>query len=419
MEDISRPKKSKTKKKLKFFRVLTAVFAVLFIITAGFAVYTAISASENVNKLENQIESLRSEINSVTNDKLLLENQVSQLSSVNNELTLKYEKLNTETATFQATVSDLQTQLTQLNSEKESLKTELDSVSSQLKKAQDSNNSLTSKNKSLNSQITSLNSTITTLKNENKALRDTIAGFGGTVPEEGGSDESDESLTENDTSVSTEPTKIAYLTFDDGVSKYTNDILDILAQYNVKATFFPNWRPGITDHKEKYQRMVEEGHAIGNHTYSHEYKDVYSTLDGFKSEVTKLNDKISELTGYTPTIFRFPGGSNNTVHKSYNTNIIQPAISALADMGMEYYDWNVDSGDAASSKGASKDTIVKNVLSRATMNKAVILMHDTNTKGTTVQALPEIIEGLIEKGYSFGVLTDGSAPVVQYVKPQN
>ncbi|MBO5298450.1 MAG: polysaccharide deacetylase, partial [Clostridia bacterium] len=72
-----------------------------------------------------------------------------------------------------------------------------------------------------------------------------------------------------------------------------------------------------------------------------------------------------------------------------------------------------------SSKGASKDTIVKNVLSGATYKKIVILMHDTNTKGTTVQALPEIIEGLIEKGYSFGVLTDGSAPVVQYVKPKN
>jgi peptidoglycan/xylan/chitin deacetylase (PgdA/CDA1 family) len=288
-----------------------------------------------------------------------------------------------------------------------------------LDKAQDSNSSLTSKNKSLNSQITSLNSTIITLKNENKALRETIENLGATVPEEGGSDEGDDTITESSTSTSTESTKIAYLTFDDGVSKYTNEILDILARYNVKATFFPNWRPGITDYKEKYKRMVNDGHAIGNHTYSHEYKDVYSTLDGFKSEITRLNDKIEELTGYTPTIFRFPGGSSNTVHKNYNTNIIQPAISALADMGMEYYDWNVDSGDAASSKGASKDTIVKNVLSRATMNKAVILMHDTNTKGTTVAALPEIIEGLMEKGYTFGVLTDGSAPVVQYVKPQN
>ena len=419
MEDISRPKKGKTKKKLKIFKALTAVFAVLFVATVCFAAYNIFSANANTERLEKQIEDLRSELNTLTNENLSLETQVSQLSSANSDLTLKYEKLNSDTALFQETVLDLQTQITQLDTKKNSLQTELDSVSSQLTKVKDSNSSLTSKNKSLNSQITSLNSTITTLKNENKALRETIEGLGSTVPEEGGTDDGDDEIIENSTSTSTQSTKIAYLTFDDGVSKYTNEILDILARYNVKATFFPNWRPGITDYKEKYKRMVDEGHAIGNHTYSHEYKDVYSTLDGFKSEITKLNDKIEELTGYTPTIFRFPGGSNNTVHKNYNTNIIQPAISALTDMGMEYYDWNIDSGDAASSKGASKDTIVKNVLSGATMNKAVILMHDTNTKGTTVAALPEIIEGLMEKGYTFGVLTDGSAPVVQYVKPKN
>lgn len=420
MEDISRPKKGKTKKKLKLFRALTVILAILLVAVSAYTVYSAVSAGSEIEDLKSQLNDMRNDLTTMTNENVSLENQVSQLTSKNDDLSRKYDQLNSDTATFQATITDLQTQVSQLNTEKDSLQTELDSVTKQLSTVKNTNSSLTDKNKSLSNQISTLNSTVTTLKNENKALRDTIEGLGQTVPEEGGTDESDDKLTEENTSTSTESSgKIAYLTFDDGVSKYTNDILDILAKYNVKATFFPNWRSGITDYQAKYKRMVDEGHAIGNHTYSHEYKDVYSSLDGFISEVTKLNDKIEDLTGYRPTIFRFPGGSNNTVHKSYNTNIIQPAISALADMGMEYYDWNVDSGDAASSKGASKDTIVKNVLSGATYKKIVILMHDTNTKGTTVQALPEIIEGLIEKGYSFGVLTDGSAPVVQYVKPKN
>jgi peptidoglycan/xylan/chitin deacetylase (PgdA/CDA1 family) len=98
---------------------------------------------------------------------------------------------------------------------------------------------------------------------------------------------------------------------------------------------------------------------------------------------------------------------------------MQQAISVLSDLGMQYYDWNVNSGDADSSKGASKETILSNVLARTTMDRAVILMHDTNTKGTTVAALPEIIEGLISKGYSFGTLLDPDAPVIQSLKPAN
>ncbi len=411
-----RPPKKKLKKKLKLFKVLTAVFAVLFVLTIAVSAYFTVSFSKRITYLETQLNDTRSEISSAINEKLSLENQLSELTAENDDLNRKYNQLNSDTQTFQSTITELQNQLTQIQEENADLKSDIETVNNQVSTLRNTNSSLTEKNKSLSSQISSLNSTITTLQNENAALRASIESIGGTIPEEGGSDDEDEEIINGSSSVETTPTKIAYLTFDDGVSKYTDEILDILAKYNIKATFFPNWKSG---NNEKYQRMVNEGHAVGNHTYSHEYEDVYSTLDGFISEITKLNDKITAVTGYTPEIFRFPGGSSNTVHKKYNTEIIQQGISALKDLGMEYYDWNVNSGDADDPKGASKDTIVKNVLSRATMDKAVILMHDTNTKGTTVAALPEIIEGLIDKGYTFGLLTDSSAPVVQYVKPQS
>lgn len=366
----SRPKKGKTKKKLRIFRALTVLFALLF---AGALVYAIVSANSNASEIESlkrQIDGLRDTLTEKTNENIAFQSTLTDLSRQNEELSSKYEKLNEDTQSFQTTVTSLESQIEQLEAEKNSLSSELESTKK----------------------------TVDTLRNTNKSLSDRI-----------------NALT-NQSSSSVSQTKIAYLTFDDGVSKYTDEILDILKRYNIKATFFPNWKGNSN---EKYKRMVEEGHAVGNHTYTHEYDSVYTSLDGFISEVTKLNDKIYQATGYTPVIFRFPGGSNNTVHQNYNQNIMQQAISALSDLGMQYYDWNVNSGDADSSKGASKETILSNVLARSTMDKAVILMHDTNTKGTTVAALPEIIEGLIAKGYTFGTLLDPGAPLVQSLKPES
>ena len=412
--EFSGQKKRKTKKKLKLFRSLTVVFALLFLCTAAFAVVSAVSSSHEIENLKKQIDGLRNDLTEMTNKELSYQSKISELSDKNDLLKTSYDKLNADTLGFQTTVTSLQSQIEQLTADKGNLSSEVEKISKDLETVRNTNKSLSDRNSSLSSQLSSLNQNISTLKNENKALRETIEDMGGKIPEEGGTDEGDENAERNNSS--SENKKVAYLTFDDGVSKYTNEILDILAKYNVKATFFPNWK-GNSD--EKYKRIIDEGHAMGNHTYSHEYADVYTSLDGFISEITKLNTKIAQATGYTPVIFRFPGGSNNTVHRNYNTEIMQQAISALSDLGMQYYDWNVNSGDADSSKGASKDTILSNVLARSTMDKAVILMHDTNTKGTTVAALPEIIEGLIAKGYSFGTLLDPDAPIVQSLKPAN
>lgn len=374
--EFSRPKKGKTKKKLKLFRTLTFVFALLLIFAVGFVLFTSISSSQEINLLKKQIDDLRNNLTEMTNERISFQSEITALTSENETLRTDYEKLNADTQEYQTTVTSLQSQIEQLTKDKSDLSAEIAEISKDLETVRDTNKSLNERNAELSRQIAS----------------------------------------QKQSSSSSESKKVAYLTFDDGVSKYTNEILDILARYNVKATFFPNWK-GNSD--EKYKRIYDEGHAIGNHTYSHEYADVYTSRDGFISEVTRLNEKIRQATGYTPVIFRFPGGSNNTVHRNYNKDIMQQAISVLSDLGMQYYDWNVNSGDADSSKGASKETILSNVLARTTMDRAVILMHDTNTKGTTVAALPEIIEGLISKGYSFGTLLDPDAPVIQSLKPAN
>ncbi len=374
--EFSRPKKGKMKKKLKLFRTLTFVFALLLIFALGFVLFTSISSSQEINLLKKQIDDLRNNLTEMTNERISFQSEITALTSENETLRTDYEKLNADTQEYQTTVTSLQSQIEQLTKDKSDLSAEISEISKDLETVRSTNKSLSERNAELSRQIAS----------------------------------------QKQSSSSSESKKVAYLTFDDGVSKYTNEILDILARYNVKATFFPNWK-GNSD--EKYKRIYDEGHAIGNHTYSHEYDDVYTSRDGFISEVNRLNEKIRQVTGYTPVIFRFPGGSNNTVHKNYNKDIMQQAISALSDLGMQYYDWNVNSGDADSSKGASKDTILSNVLARSTMDRAVILMHDTNTKGTTVAALPEIIEGLIAKGYSFGTLIDPDAPVIQSLKPAN
>ena len=277
--EFSRPKKGKTKKKLKLFRTLTFVFALLLIFAVGFVLFTSISSSQEINLLKKQIDDLRNNLTEMTNERISFQSEITALTSENETLRTDYEKLNADTQEYQTTVTSLQSQIEQLTKDKSDLSAEIAEISKDLETVRNTNKSLNERNAELSRQIAS----------------------------------------QKQSSSSSESKKVAYLTFDDGVSKYTNEILDILARYNVKATFFPNWK-GNSD--EKYKRIYDEGHAIGNHTYSHEYADVYTSRDGFISEVTRLNEKIRQATGYTPVIFRFPGGSNNTVHRNYNKDII-------------------------------------------------------------------------------------------------
>ncbi len=206
-------------------------------------------------------------------------------------------------------------------------------------------------------------------------------------------------------------TKYAYLTFDDGPSDNTVMILDCLQEYGVKATFFVLEVPGRED---VYKRIVDEGHAIALHSSTHEYSEIYLTVDSYLDDIANLADVILEHTGVTTSLLRFPGGSNNTIsHRYGGTDIMDRIIEATNAAGYVYFDWNVDSLDA-SKVTQDKDVIVNAVLDQSSVLKQpVILMHDSKYKTTTPEALPEIIEGLTQLGFSFEKLTP-TTPVVQF-----
>ncbi len=213
--------------------------------------------------------------------------------------------------------------------------------------------------------------------------------------------------------------KIVYLTFDDTMSENTVKILDSLKQNGIKATFFPNLDlrgQNIEFEKRMLKRMVEEGHSIGNHTASHSYAYVYSSIDNYIADTDKLNNFIYESVGVKPDIIRFPGGSNNQVSWRYGGKaFMKQLILRMKEEGYQYFDWNVSSSDAAA-ETVSKDVILKNVLNGAKgKNKAIVLMHESRAKTTTSEALPQIIKGLKSMGYEFEVLSKDSF-TVQFIK---
>ena len=202
-----------------------------------------------------------------------------------------------------------------------------------------------------------------------------------------------------------------YLTFDDGPSANTDQILDILDEYGVKATFFVVGKEGYND---QYRRIVEEGHTLGMHSYSHVYRDIYESVEAYGQDLEKLHTYLYELTGVDSRIVRLPGGSSNTVSKDK----IQDIIAYLGQQGMTYYDWNVSSGDAASGY-VSAQQIADNVLNHVSEHHtSIVLMHDASGKNTTVEALPIILEKILESDNMVLLpITEDTVPI-QHVQPQ-
>ncbi len=199
--------------------------------------------------------------------------------------------------------------------------------------------------------------------------------------------------------------KVIYLTFDDGPSAYTNELLDVLARYDAKATFF------VTGNREKYRdaitRAYNEGHAIGVHSYSHDYGSIYSSEDAFFDDFNRTQDMIYALTGSYTQLCRFPGGSSNTVSR-FNHGIMTRLAGKLSDMSYKYFDWNVYSGDAGETKSTQR--VAENIISGcAGKSCAVVLQHDI--KGFSVAAVEAVLQWGAENGYSFKALELSSPPM--------
>lgn len=181
--------------------------------------------------------------------------------------------------------------------------------------------------------------------------------------------------------------KRIYLTFDDGPSRNTDKILDILKEYDAKATFFV---VGKTDEESvrAYQRIVAEGHTLAMHSYSHKYSEIYASKESFEQDLRQLQEYLYQITGVWPRFYRFPGGSSNTVSKVD----MQELIEYLNESGITYFDWNIASGDAISGQ-LGKDTIVNNCIGGIkAKQECMILMHDASDKNSTVEALSLLIE---------------------------
>lgn len=210
-------------------------------------------------------------------------------------------------------------------------------------------------------------------------------------------------------SVSNGKPGVIYLTFDDGPStKNTARLLDILKEENVKATFFLTDKTN-TDYLIK--RMYDEGHTIGLHTASHNYKYIYSSTTNFIKDIEKIQEKVARITGEKSSIIRFPGGSSNTV-SSFNPGIMCTLSNMVIEKGYHYFDWNVSSGDAGS--GRSKKNTYRNVTNNLSKNRAnVVLMHDIYD--STVDAVKDIIKYGKDNGYTFEKITMDTEMYTHYV----
>ncbi len=205
--------------------------------------------------------------------------------------------------------------------------------------------------------------------------------------------------------------KTAYLTFDYGPSALTPKILDALDAKGVKATFFVVGKDYARS-RGLLVRMVRGGHVVGIHSWTHKYNEIYSSESNFLADFNRLKSFITEVTGISPEISRFPGGVSNTVSLKYGGRIMPTLLDDVTRMGITPFDWNVSAADAEKTP-PTRELVVQNVLSGCTMhNNAVILMHDMGRNTATLEALPEIIDRLTEQGFVFSTLSPSSPKVL-------
>lgn len=195
--------------------------------------------------------------------------------------------------------------------------------------------------------------------------------------------------------------KTVYLTFDDGPGPYTEKLLDVLDQYEVKATFFVK----DSEYNGMMKEIVDRGHSIGIHSVTHDYASIYASPEAFFEDLRSMQEIIRENTGVVTTLMRFPGGSSNTVSARSYLGIMSLLSQTVQDAGYQYFDWNVDSNDAGGAKNTQ--TVVKNVLQGIVKQPvSIVLQHDIHAY--SVNAVEQIIQWGLEHGYRFQPLTQNS-----------
>lgn len=198
--------------------------------------------------------------------------------------------------------------------------------------------------------------------------------------------------------------KVIYLTFDDGPSKHTTRLLEVLDKYNVKATFFVI---GNTGRNNVMKKIVNQGHSIGLHSVTHDYA-IYKSQKTFMNDLYEIQDIVEKATGVKTYLMRFPGGSSNTISKQYSKGIMTKLTAKVEEAGFAYFDWHVSSEDASSAKTSTDvfNNVVKGIKQRKDKTNTIVLMHDI--KGFSVDAVEDIIKWGLENGYTFKALTMNS-----------
>ena len=203
-------------------------------------------------------------------------------------------------------------------------------------------------------------------------------------------------------------TKIIYLTFDDGpAGKVTKDVLDILKENEVHATFFLIGCQ-IKNQEELVKRMYDEGHSIGLHSMTHKKNSLYCSNEHFLKEMLDTQELISTVIPIKPNILRFPFGCNNNTYK-----ISQSMVDLLHENNLKIYDWNTDSGDGAN-PNSDPSTLIKNAKSKK--DKVILLMHCSYISKNSVKALPCIIKYYKDNGYEFKTIDENTPEEFHSIK---
>lgn len=200
--------------------------------------------------------------------------------------------------------------------------------------------------------------------------------------------------------------KVIHLTFDDGPSDRTDEILDALKKENVKATFFV-LHSSHTAAPDRLRRIVNEGHTLAFHTYSHQYKTIYASVEAYLEDAYKIFSEIKSATGMTPTLFRCPGGSRN----SHNKETADAILAEMKRRGFVCHDWNMSVEDSGVNVNASADELVTFLMGQVgSKTRGVVLMHDAKSRTETAKAVPSLIAQLRAKGFTFDKLTPEDQP---------